>query len=360
MVDIFVLGIALREEGKTPLLLLRPHDSQTILTLDVGPMEAFAVSIALHGRTASRPEKESAAGAERFSRPLPHDLVAAILHALEARLLSVRLTSVVDDACTAEAILAQAGRKIVINCRPSDGIAAALRCGAPIRASRSVTAHARAIDKVMAMLPKHARAGAAAKLAGLFSGGPRAGTRPRDLPKADGNTALTGFWGVEVMLPAGPATAGESSRQEEARADRGAPGEAQSKDRAMPDAGFERLPGAPEKTAPRRLRVNAHAPGPQCPAADLATPAPDCPAKERCAPSEAPQIRVSFAQHKRKDTTATVDESVAAGKKSRVPGEILAGLGLSPHEAAAVTGAPDEERWTMLLRILAPQTKVLM
>jgi hypothetical protein len=44
----------------------------------------------------------------------------------------------------------------------------------------------------------------------------------------------------------------------------------------------------------------------------------------------------------------------------RVSGRVLNGLGLSPREAEAINEASDEDRWAMLLRMLAPETKVPM
>jgi len=249
VVELSVLGISLQEENGTPLLLLHPHGSQTVLTLGIGVMEAFAISVALHGAIPSPRAPHSTA----------HDLMVNILRALEARLVCVHLTDVVGNAYIAEAIVSHAGGQTVIDCRPSDAVAIALRCGAPIRATKAVAALAQDIDDVMAILPQHVRAIAATKLAGRPPGNVPANT----------------------------------------------------------ESDLGQLFAALERSAARRLTADAP------------------PAKPK-----APRIRVTLVQH--------------------TPDQMLTGLGLSAQEAEAVSGAPAEDRWGMLLRLLAPETKVPM
>ena len=284
MVDISVLGISLQEESGTPLLLLHPHGSQAILTLDLSAMEAFAVSLALHEKPGP------------FSRPAPHDLMNNILRALDAKLVCVRLTDLVEGVYSAEAVLSHRGRESVINCRPTDAIAIALRCGAPIRAAVAVTALARDIDEVMAILPEHVRAIAAARLEEAT---------PRNLPS-----------NLEQLLAAlgraAPAV-GQQGQQS-----------------AQPNVQHDIQIGAPPESGEGR------------------------------ADPEIPRIRVALMRLTSDGKTKIMNEFTVPQQKIHIPDRLLAGLGLSPREAEAVSGTSDDERWAMLLRILAPETKVPM
>ena len=300
MVELSVLGISFQEENGTPLLLLHPHGSQAILTLGIGVMEAFAISIALHGASGPRPDA--------FPRPTTHDLMVTVLRALDARLVCVHLTTLVENVYIAEAVLSHAGGETVIDCRPSDAVAIALRCGAPIRASAAVAALARDIDDVMAILPEHVRTIAAARLTA---------TPPRNAQSDLGRLFA-----------------------------------------ALERAAANRLTAdAPPPTVPPHhqiedcVRINVVSDSP---------PLPDpLPEKVRPGP-KAPQIHVTLIRHTRDGKTEIVNNVTVAKKRVPIPEQMLVGLGLSPREAEAVSEATDEDRWGMLLHILAPETKVPM
>jgi bifunctional DNase/RNase len=192
MVNLTVMGIALHGEGGGPVLLLHPHGAESILTLHIGPMEAFAISTALHGNErpadASRlqmdAEGQQALAAMRnllrsgsaffaeeglgfspsASRPMTHDLILHLVRSLGGKLTGVDITRVENGIYYAEILLVGNAGPVRVDCRPSDGIALALRCGATLRASPAVLAHARDMEAVMASLPLHIRALAEAAL----------------------------------------------------------------------------------------------------------------------------------------------------------------------------------------------------
>jgi hypothetical protein len=323
VVELSVLGISLQEERGTPLLLLHPHGSQAVLTLGIGVMEAFAISIALHGASG----QYNALGASRPPHLTAHDLMVNILRALDARLVCVRLTDLVGDAYIAEAVLAHAGGETVIDCRPSDAVAIALRCGAPIRASAAVAALAQDIDDVMTMLPEHVRTIAAMKLVEAS---------PRNVQTDAGSDLGQLFAALE------------RSAARRLAAD------------APPDRG-----ATPHQAEGRQIeghvRANVVSVSPSAP---KPLPAPE---KDRPGP-KAPQIRVALVRHTRDGKTEIVnnvsveEQSVPAvsSPAQRLAELGLAGLGLSPGEAEAVSKASDKDRLGMLLHILAPETKVSM
>jgi bifunctional DNase/RNase len=82
-----------------------------------------------------RPEAESIAaqlnGIKR-ERPMTHDLAQQVITGLGGLLRRVQVTKVVDGTYHAELHLTRAGHAIVVDARPSDAIAIALRLAAPI------------------------------------------------------------------------------------------------------------------------------------------------------------------------------------------------------------------------------------
>jgi bifunctional DNase/RNase len=82
-----------------------------------------------------RPEAESIAaqlnGIKR-ERPMTHDLTHHIIAGLGGLLRRVQVTKVVDGTYHAELHLSRAGNPVVVDARPSDAIAIALRLESPI------------------------------------------------------------------------------------------------------------------------------------------------------------------------------------------------------------------------------------
>ena len=85
----------------------------------IGAPEANAIAMALHGHAAER--------------PLTHDLLAAAIAALGGRVARGVVTHVADGTYFAEVHLARLdGETTVLDARPSDAIATALRSSAPL------------------------------------------------------------------------------------------------------------------------------------------------------------------------------------------------------------------------------------
>jgi len=65
-------------------------------------------------------------------RPMTHDLMAQVLNRLSAKVVRVIITDVRENTFLALLCLVHEGREIMIDSRPSDAIALALRAGSPI------------------------------------------------------------------------------------------------------------------------------------------------------------------------------------------------------------------------------------
>ena len=119
-----VYGLALDEESQVPVLVLKDKDEKTVLPIWIGAMEAMAISLALNG--------------VKLPRPMTHDLLLSAITALDAKVLSVNVVSIKDGTYYAEVEVDQKGQRKRIDCRPSDGIALALRAEAPINVDDGV------------------------------------------------------------------------------------------------------------------------------------------------------------------------------------------------------------------------------
>lgn len=101
-------------------------DAQQIhLPIRIGPIEAAAITSGIE--------------AQEKKRPLTHDLLSDLIDRLGARLMSVNIVDVQGTTFFASLQLIRAdGSRTEIDCRPSDGIALAVRKGVPIYAREQV------------------------------------------------------------------------------------------------------------------------------------------------------------------------------------------------------------------------------
>jgi len=95
-----------------------------ILPIWIGNMEAISIAMVL-SKTKPR-------------RPMTHDLLYNILKGLEIKLVRVIISALVDNIYYALIYLQKGDELIVIDARPSDSIAIALRVGAPIFADKDI------------------------------------------------------------------------------------------------------------------------------------------------------------------------------------------------------------------------------
>lgn len=108
--------------ANTPMVLLQESaGAQRLLPILIGGAEASAIHYALEG--------------VEPPRPLTHDLFVTVLGTLGATLERVLVTEVRDHTYYAELHLTTAEGPKVVSSRPSDAIALAVRCGAPLFAA---------------------------------------------------------------------------------------------------------------------------------------------------------------------------------------------------------------------------------
>jgi bifunctional DNase/RNase len=118
-------GVRVEVPSKKPIVLLKEAQGDRYLPIWIGEVEATAIAFAQQGM--------------KTARPLTHDLFADVLKAADIRLLNVTISSVDMDISNAKGGLFNAHLSLsnhtTVSCRPSDGIALAIRTGTPILAS---------------------------------------------------------------------------------------------------------------------------------------------------------------------------------------------------------------------------------
>jgi bifunctional DNase/RNase len=128
MIDMKVLGLTLDGTTRAPILVLKAVQGEDVLPLWIGGVEAMSISLALTGT--------------RAERPLTHDLMVGLLRSLGVSLVGVSIVDVRDGVFYAMLDVVRGTEMLQIDCRPSDGIALALRLKAPIRATAAALARA--------------------------------------------------------------------------------------------------------------------------------------------------------------------------------------------------------------------------
>jgi bifunctional DNase/RNase len=131
MIQVRVVGIAL-DSAQQRIVLLKPVFEEPgegrVLPIWVGDQEATSILIAVEGGTPSR--------------PLTHDLMKTLLDAVNARVERIEVTKLENGIFYAEITLATASGRLVIDARPSDSVALAVRVHAPIWVADDVLSEA--------------------------------------------------------------------------------------------------------------------------------------------------------------------------------------------------------------------------
>jgi bifunctional DNase/RNase len=115
-----------------PIIILKDEEEKTALPIWIGLIEASAIATEI--------EKI------QLARPMTHDLMRNILGELGVQVLRVEVTDLADNTFYACIHLHQDGKDIVMDSRPSDAIALALRTKSPIFVDRKVLDKSRRID----------------------------------------------------------------------------------------------------------------------------------------------------------------------------------------------------------------------
>ena len=115
-----------------PVVILRDSEEKSFLPIWVGVFEANAIALQLEGI--------------ETPRPMTHDLLKNTIARLDALVEKVVITKLHENTFYAEIHLVAAGGSLVVDSRPSDAIALALRTSAPVFVEEAVLEKSRAQD----------------------------------------------------------------------------------------------------------------------------------------------------------------------------------------------------------------------
>jgi len=131
--EVEIRGLILDPVSNTPIVILKKPNENLFLPIWIGVFEANAIALQLEG--------------VETPRPMTHDLLRATIAALGASVEGIVVHSLVENTFHAKVQLKTAqGTRVEVDARPSDAIALALRCQAPIRVAETVFREAHALD----------------------------------------------------------------------------------------------------------------------------------------------------------------------------------------------------------------------
>jgi len=116
--------VGLDQISMLPVVILTDVMEEKFLPLVIGPAEANAISLALE-------EVEP-------PRPMTHDLMLSVVATLGGSVDKVVITDLVEETYYAQVFVKTEEKEHQIDARPSDSIALALRCDAPIFVEQKV------------------------------------------------------------------------------------------------------------------------------------------------------------------------------------------------------------------------------
>lgn len=128
LLEVEVMRLGLDRTSNAYVVVLREKNGERLLPIWIGQSEAESIVIEIH-----QIHRE---------RPLTHDLCKNIITHLGATLMRVNVTRIVARTYHAELQLASRDGSVIVDARPSDAIALALRFNAPIFASEELLATA--------------------------------------------------------------------------------------------------------------------------------------------------------------------------------------------------------------------------
>ena len=100
------------------LVLLVDQEEKKVLPITIGRLDVQSILIAIEG--------------VKTPRPMTHDLFQTAIGELGGKVEKIIISKIENDTYFAEIHIQQAEKDIMLDSRPSDAIALALRCDAPI------------------------------------------------------------------------------------------------------------------------------------------------------------------------------------------------------------------------------------
>jgi bifunctional DNase/RNase len=128
-IEMKIRGLMMDPTANTPIVILKDVVSDRMLPIWVGPYEANAIALEIE-KTAPL-------------RPMTHDLLRNLITQIGATVERVVVTDLIDNTFYAVIEMSLDGRRVLLDSRPSDAIALALRVDCPIFVNEEVITSSR-------------------------------------------------------------------------------------------------------------------------------------------------------------------------------------------------------------------------
>jgi uncharacterized protein len=133
MIQLEIGGLGFDPRNLSPLVLLKDHDELNFLPIWIGIFEAAAIAMELQD--------------VHPPRPMTHDLLKNSIDKLGGKVQRILINDVKDGTFYASIEVENSGgEKIMIDSRPSDAIALAIRTGSPILVSEMVMMQSKLVN----------------------------------------------------------------------------------------------------------------------------------------------------------------------------------------------------------------------
>jgi bifunctional DNase/RNase len=131
-IEMRVSGLTMDPITNTPIVILKDLEEKKAIPIWIGIFEASAIATEIEKIT--------------FSRPMTHDLLNDIVKLLNTEVVRVEIHDLRNNTFFANIHLLRDGKLLVVDARPSDAIAIALRAGAQIFVDEKVIEKSRNVD----------------------------------------------------------------------------------------------------------------------------------------------------------------------------------------------------------------------
>ncbi|NOT27456.1 MAG: bifunctional nuclease family protein [Acidobacteria bacterium] len=132
LIEMTIKGLMVDPVTNMPIVILKDRVGERVLPIWVGIFEANAIALQIENIATPR--------------PMTHDLLRNVISDLDGRVDQVVVSDLKDNTFFAIIHLTVKGERVVIDSRPSDAIALALRTRAPILVEETVIDNAKTVD----------------------------------------------------------------------------------------------------------------------------------------------------------------------------------------------------------------------
>lgn len=132
LIKMKVAGLTIDPLTNTPIVILKDLDEKKAIPIWIGLFEASAIATELEKIT--------------FSRPMTHDLIYELLKTLGVEVVKIEIHDLRNNTFFANIHLLKDKEAMVVDSRPSDAIALALRANAQIFVDEKVIEKSRNVD----------------------------------------------------------------------------------------------------------------------------------------------------------------------------------------------------------------------